>query len=109
MDVHVKLAVVIGLQRRGIDVVTAQEMGLGEVDDGELLDQATHLGRVLFSQDEDLLGEANIRHATGERFAGLVFAQQRHLTVGIAVRDLELLAKVLTLEEMENRIEYLPF
>ncbi len=109
MDVHVKLAVVIGLQRHGVDVVTAQELGLGEVDDGELLDQATHLGRVLFSQDEDLLGEANIRQATGERFAGLAFAQQRHLTVGKAVRDLDLLAKVLTPEEMENRIEYLPF
>ncbi len=107
-DVHVKLAVANGLRRRGVDVATAQELGLGEADDSELLDQATQLDRVLFSQDDDLLAEADIRLTTGERFAGLVFAPQRNVTVGMLVRDLDLIANVLPPAEIENRIEYLP-
>ena len=109
MDVHVKRAVTLGLRRRGVDVVTAQEEGLGEYEDSDLFDRATELDRVLFSQDDDLLAEANLRLETGVRFVGLVYAQQIDLSIGQAVRDLELIAKEYEPEDIENRIEYLPF
>jgi predicted nuclease of predicted toxin-antitoxin system len=44
---------------RGVDVLTAQEDGAATLPDSDLLNRATDLGRVLFTQDEDLLNEAN--------------------------------------------------
>src|SRR5262249_12908261 len=58
MDVHVKAAITAGLRRRGIDVVTAQEDGGTRLEDTALLERATALQRVLFSQDDDLLAVA---------------------------------------------------
>lgn len=109
MDVHVKRAVTLGLRRRGVDVVTAQEERLGEFEDSDLFNRATEMDRVLFSQDDDLLAEANLRLETGVRFAGLIYAHQNELSIGQAVRDLELIAKAYQPEDIENRVEYLPF
>ena len=55
MDVHVPAAITRALVLRGVDVLTAQLDGTTKLDDPALLDRATVLGRVLFSQDEDLL------------------------------------------------------
>ena len=55
MDEHVHRAITIGLRLRGIDVLTAQDDGRRQAPDNALLDRAKELGRVLFSQDEDLL------------------------------------------------------
>ena len=57
MDVHIRRAVTSALRLRSIDVLTAQEDGAAELDDDRLLDRATELGRVLVSQDDDLLRE----------------------------------------------------
>jgi len=70
MDVHVPYAITTGLRLRGVDVLTAQEDGARRFLDAILLDRATTLGRVLFSQDEDLLSEAARRQYGGETFAG---------------------------------------
>jgi hypothetical protein len=64
---------------------------------------------VLFSQDEDLLAIAQQRLAAAQDFGGVVYAHQLAISIGQAVRDLELLAKVLDPEEMRNRVGYLPF
>jgi predicted nuclease of predicted toxin-antitoxin system len=61
MDVHVRRAITVALLDRGIDVLTAQRDGAAELDDPALLDRATTLNRVLFSQDQDLLIEATRR------------------------------------------------
>jgi hypothetical protein len=108
MDVHVKAAITAGLRRRGIDVVTAQEDGGANLEDMALLDRATALQRVLFSQDDDLLAIARERQATGVFFAGLIYGYQLAATVGKHVLDLEVICQVLDPEEMANRIEYLP-
>lgn len=86
MDVHVRRAVTAELRLRGVDVLTAQEDGTGELPDPELLDRATELGRVLFTQDDDLLREAKRRQQTGESFAGIIFAHQLGITVTSALR-----------------------
>ena len=44
-----------GLRRRGVRVITAHEDRAAEFEDERLLQRATQLGRVLFSQDKDLL------------------------------------------------------
>ena len=44
-DVHVPAAITDQLRRRGVDVLTAQEDGSGELDDPVLLERATALRR----------------------------------------------------------------
>ncbi len=90
MDHHVPSAVTAGLRHRGVDVLTAEEDGSGALDDDPLLDRAASLGRVLFSQDKDLLTIAHRRLQTGVAFAGVVYAHQLGVSIGQAVRDLEL-------------------
>jgi hypothetical protein len=59
MDVYVRRAVTAALRLRSIDVLTAQEDGSVELANDLLLKRATELGRVLVSQDEDLLREGS--------------------------------------------------
>jgi len=108
MDVHVPAAITRGLLLRGVDVLTAQIDGTTELEDPELLDRATELGRVLFSQDEDLLVEATRRQRSGQPFASLVYAHQLGVMIGTAIRDLHLLAEGGEMEDFFNRIEFLP-
>jgi hypothetical protein len=108
MDHHVPGPITAGLRRQDIDVVTAYEDNAAEFDDEALLERATHLGRVLFSQDRDLLVIAYHWLETGREFSGLIFAHQLNITIGRAVRDLALLAQVLEPADMHNHIEFLP-
>ena len=108
MDVHVRRAVSDGLRLRGVDVLTAQEDGAAEFDDAALLNRATELNRVLFSQDDDLLREANKRQQTGENFAGVIYAHQLNITVGRCIDDLELIAKATESGEWLKTVVYLP-
>ena len=108
MHVHVKAAITVGIRRRGVDVMTAQEDGGARLEDVALLDRATALQRVLFSQDDDLLAIARERQATGVFFSGRIYGHQLAATVGKYVLDLELVCQVLDPEEMANRIEFLP-
>jgi hypothetical protein len=109
MNHHVPAAITEGLRRRNADVVTAFEDGAATWDDDRLLTRATELGRVLFSQDEDLLAVTRAWLDAGKEFSGLVYAHQLGITIGQAVKDLELIAKALDPEDMRNRIEFIPF
>ena len=108
MDVHVPAAITRGLLLREVDVLTAQLDGTTRLKDPDLLDRAAELGRVLFSQDEDLLAEATRRQRSGESFAGVIYAHQLRVTIGRAIEDLELLAEAGRREDFANRVEYLP-
>jgi predicted nuclease of predicted toxin-antitoxin system len=108
MDVHVPASITRGLRLRGVDVLTAQFDGTTQLKDPELLDRATELGRVLFSQDADLLTEAARRQRVGHSFAGVIYAHQLAITIGRAVSDLQVLAEAGTPEDFANRVEFLP-
>jgi hypothetical protein len=108
MDVHVRRAVTMGLRLRGVDVLTAQEDGAGEFEDPGLLDRAAELGRVLFTQDDDLLKEAAKRQESGEGFAGVIYGHQLNVTVGQCIDDLELITQITEPEEWINLVTYLP-
>jgi hypothetical protein len=108
MDVHVRRAITHALRLRGVEVLTAQEDGTARLPDSALLDRATEQGRVLFSQDEDLLAEATRRQRLGESFSGVVYAHQLRVTIGRCIQDLELIAKATDPADWRNRVEYLP-
>jgi hypothetical protein len=107
MDVHVPAAITEGLRRRQIDVVTSQEDGTHEESDDHLLRRATELGRVLLSQDQDLLKIAHQWQEQMSSFAGLIFSAQ-HVSVGRLLSDLELVAQCCTEEEVANNVLFLP-
>ncbi|HEX8130709.1 MAG TPA: DUF5615 family PIN-like protein [Pyrinomonadaceae bacterium] len=108
MDVHVRRAVTNGLRLRNVNVLTAQEDEAGEFDDPRLLSRATELGRILFTQDDDLLREARRRQQSGETFAGVIYGHQLNVSVGQCIDDLELIAQVSETDEWVNRLLYLP-
>jgi len=108
MDVHVHSAITDQLRLRGVDVLTAQEDGSREFPDSLLLDRASELGRILFTQDADLLAEAASRHRRAVKFAGVIYAAQKRVPVGKCIDDLELIAKTEDPDTWTNRVEYLP-
>lgn len=107
MDVHVPYAISFGLRLRKVDVVTSQEDRKTELEDSNLLDRATALGRALFTQYTDFLRIAMERQRNKIDFAGIIFSNQSDMTVSGCIRDLELIAKVYEPEELADRVEYL--
>jgi hypothetical protein len=108
MDVHVPAAITAGLRRRGIDVLTSQDDGSDRWPDDRLLDRATELGRVLFSQDDDLLALAAKWQLQGRASRGVIYAHQLSAGIGSLVSDLELVLSCCAAVELANGVTYLP-
>jgi len=108
MDVHIPYAITMQLRRRGVDVLTSQEDGTRRLDDSQLLDRASGLGRVLVTQDDDLLREAALRQDEALPFVGVIYAPALRVTLGEMIVDLEILSRVSSQEEWVSRVEYLP-
>lgn len=108
MDEHIRRAITNGLKLRGIDVITVQEDGRTGSPDSTLLDRATELNRVIFTQDDDFLVIANCRQQEGVKFSGVIYGHQQYVTVGECVRDLEIIAKSSEPEDLVNQVQYLP-
>lgn len=108
LDHHVHSAIRDGLRTRGIDVLTTVEDGSELWDDERILQRASELGRVVFTQDADFLRIAHEWSDSSRNFGGVVYGHQLHVTIGQAIADLELIAVIMTAHEMRNRVEYLP-
>ena len=103
LDEHVGNAVSAGLRRRGIDVTTTHDAGLGGATDPVQLAYANSQGRVIFTEDADFLILAHL----GIEHAGIVYCQQNSRTMGEIITGLELVWEVCEPEEMRNHIEFL--
>jgi len=108
-DHHVPRAIVVGVRQQGIDVLTTEADGTADDDDGLLLQRATDLGRVIFTQDSDFLVLAAAWQQTGREFTGMVYAHQLRITIGAAIRDLVLIASLMNPDDIRNRVEFLPW
>lgn len=108
MDHHVPRAITIGLRMRSVDVITAHEDAAANLADSALLDRAGKLGRVLFTQDDDLVVEAVRRQRDVVSFSGVIYAHQLRTSIGRCIQDLELIASAGEAEDMADRIEFLP-
>jgi hypothetical protein len=105
MDHHVDAAITEGLRRRGIDVLTCRDDGTSTRDDERLLERATQLRRVLFTQDDDLPAIARRWQNQRRSFTGLAYGHQLDLTIGQAIRDLEPIATVYDPDDIRDRVE----
>jgi uncharacterized protein with PIN domain len=102
MDEHVSRAVIHGLRRRGVDVLTVQEADLLSATDEEHLTLASTQRRVIFTQDADFLR----LHSAGLPHAGIAYAPQ-HTNVGDLIRGLMLIFELLEPDEMVGQVEFL--
>ncbi|MBI5410544.1 MAG: DUF5615 family PIN-like protein [Nitrospirae bacterium] len=102
MDEHVPKAVTEGLRRRGVEVVTVQELGLQAADDKQHLERAAEEGRVVFTQDADFLR----LHAAGVSHRGIVYTPQQ-TPVPYLLSSLMLIYDLLTPEDMVRHVEFL--
>jgi hypothetical protein len=109
MDVHIPQAITDQLRHRGIDVLTAIEDAANQLPDDQLLERATQLNRVLFTQDIRFRVLAEQWQKQGKAFSGLIFGHQMGGTIGQFVQDLELIAQASAPEEWQNTVEYIPF
>ncbi len=108
MDENVHRAITNGLRLRGVDVLTAQEDKRSGFCDPKILDRATELQRILFTQDDDFLTEANRRQTEKLDFLGIIYAHKLRVSVGDCIRDLEIIAEAANSEELANQVQYLP-
>ena len=108
IDHNVHGEITNGLRLRGVDLLTCAEDGTDRLADDLVLQRATELGRVVFTQDTDFLIITTRWLRSGREFAGVIFAEQLGVTIGDAIRDLELLAGAMDEAEVRNRVFHLP-
>src|SRR5438105_4799136 len=108
MDHHVPLDITLALRANGIDCLTLEDDGTKRWDDRPLLARSTELDRVMVSLDRDPYVIASQCMLSGTEFSGLVYGHQLRLTIGQAIRDLELVAKAMEPHEIRNFIQRIP-
>jgi hypothetical protein len=107
-DVHVDFAIAAQLRLRGVDVLTAQEDKADKLVDEVLLTRASQLQRPLFTHDIRLHAMAERWLGEDKDFFGLIFAHLKQASIGMCVRDLELIAKTTECEDWRSAVLRLP-
>lgn len=86
MDQHIPKAITDGLRLRGVDCITALEDNAATMDDPDLLDRTTALGRALVTSDKDFpCREADKRLAAAIEFAGIIYTHPLRVSVRAAL------------------------
>lgn len=105
-DEHVKSAVVDGLRRHSMDVVTAQERGQRMTDDEVLLETASAEARLLLTNDTDFLRIHGEWMVKGIDHTGIVYWPQ-DLPIGEAIRRIVQYALQTRPEDAANMVKFL--
>ena len=102
-DEHIRYEIIEGLERQGIDAVSVQRMGLDATDDTLILAVAQQQGRIMYTGDDDFLriGSSGVQHA------GVFYHHPRKYSIGEAIGAAALACRVLSADEMLNRVEFL--
>lgn len=110
-DENLDARIVAGLSRRlpELDVLRVQEAGLSGAPDPAVLEWAADEERTLLTHDVRTMPRfATDRLRAEKAMPGLVVIPDR-LSIGEAVKQLELLAQASTSAELDSQILYLPF
>jgi predicted nuclease of predicted toxin-antitoxin system len=106
-DENIEEAIIQGLRRRGIDVVSARDEGFIGKDDDFHLRQAKRIGAIVLTHDVDFLVLAHRWRTIKREHNGILYAHSQNLPIGECIRRLELVVHVLSEEGMRNHIEFL--
>ena len=89
-DENISPDVVAALRRRGVDVTTATELGLGGASDAALLHRAASERRVILTHDADF-GLLTIR--LGIPYFGVVFLRPGHISSAVVLGIIDTLRR----------------
>ncbi len=85
IDHNVHAEITLGLRRRGVDVITCSEDGTDRADDDVILQRASDLGRIVFTQDTDFLKITGAWLTSGDGRSG--DAQSHHSPSALKVQS----------------------
>jgi predicted nuclease of predicted toxin-antitoxin system len=103
LDENVNPAIAGALRQKGIDVTTCRESGLLGKTDQEQLAFAMREMRVIVTHDDDFLRLAD----SGYSHAGIVYCQQKSLSIGEIIAGLVLILEILSPSEILGKVEFL--
>ncbi|WP_333655477.1 DUF5615 family PIN-like protein [Dissulfurispira sp.] len=103
-DENIERSIIEGLRRRGIEVISAIELGYAGKPDAFHIEKASEIKAVILTHDTDFLRLAS-NQATQHH--GVIFAHPESISIGQCIRGVELIASILTAKDMENHIEFL--
>lgn len=103
-DENIETAVIEGLRRRKIIVISAVAIGYSGKPDEYHLGKAGELEAVILTHDVDFLMMASL---PGIKHRGIIFSHSKNVSIGECIRGVELITSVLNDQEMKNHIEFL--
>lgn len=103
-DENIERSIIEGLRRRGIEVISAIELGYAGKPDAFHIRKASEIKAVILTHDTDFLRLAG---SSGVSHRGIIFAHPKDISIGQCIRGVELITSILTNKEMENHIEFL--
>ena len=101
-DEHISKAIIKGLRRRDVTILTVVEAEMMGASDKEHLEKAFQEGYAIFTQDNDFLR----LHSEGLEHKGIVYAPQG-TSISKIISGLMLIHQVLKPVDMYNHIEFL--
>lgn len=108
LDEHVPSAVAKQLQRRDVDVIRCQDVGLRTAGDDAHLAYAVEHERILVSRDEDFTAYHARWMAEGRHHCGIIFITPRHWDdIGLIVYELMLIYEAALAEELFDELWYI--
>ncbi len=106
-DESVDVVIAQGLQWRDIDTFSARDRDKLGLTDEEQLFFASQEEATIFTHDADFLRIAAKWNDEGKTHCGVIYCHQNAYRIGDCIRNLKILATVLTSEDMINHIEFL--
>ncbi len=106
-DENVEAAIIKGLRRRNIEVISVRELGNFGKSDEFHLELAKNKNAVILTHDSDFLKLAHSWNIEKKEHKGIIFAHPQHISIGGCVRKIELLTTFISIEDMKNHIEFL--
>ena len=101
-DEHISPAIIKGLRKLGVDVMTFREAGLVSADDELHLEKAHAEGLVMLTMDSDFIG----MHSSGKAHSGIIFIPARR-TIGQIIKGVVRIRQAISAEEMRGKLQYL--
>ncbi len=106
-DESAGVAIAEGLKRRGLEAVSARDVGnLGLTDEEQLIYSGKE-NATIFTHDTDFLQIAARWLNEGKTHQGIIYCHQKRYSIGECVRKLRMLTSLLSSEDMVNHIEFL--
>lgn len=110
VDANFRREIAEGLQRRmpNLDIIWAQQVGLSEASDEEVLEWSAREGRILLTHDHRTMPNTVYRRIEQGLHTPAVIVVYQLTPIGKAVEDLELVLGASLPHELEMRVIRLP-